>query len=353
MNPEKPFASTRDALNHLLEGHELTPEEVDAFKSHFPEDQYLDYKDGLITKKTNLRDGQRIIRRWVSGFANSEGGILIVGVTDTKPREISGCLRPGGGALDRWAESLLTDMVPKLSPPPRIQVVEHPEGEVLVIAVPRALELVSVPEAGDSVYYMRLNQSTIPAPAFLITDLVFGRRRYPSINLNVKKGQLPSFLQQPTCTVPLHISAENVGLVTAEHLELGMISWAAGKRETKINPLLMSYIDLAGDPQAGESSWRLQHGITRPRAQGTAHLAPFAELDFNVMEGFVFPFSEESVHIVAALYLLSRGAPPLWFELQFTCYKNDGGKPQVSDLKVQNALGKRVGILAYAGDRKK
>ena len=350
MSPETPFASTRDALNQLLEGHLLTPDELDAFKSHFPEDQYLDYKDGLITSKPNLRNGQKAIRRYVSGFANSEGGTLIVGVTDTEPREISRCFRPGGGALDRWAESLLADMVPKLSPPPRIQVVEHPKGEVLVIAVPRALELVPIPESREFLYYMRLNQSTISVPAFLISDLVLGRRRFPSINLNAEHGRLIP-ISPSACMVPFHISAENVGWVTAEHLKLGMISWALGSRGRRINPLLMSYIDLAGDPRVGENDWRLQRGITRPRDQDM-DLIPFDELYFNVMEGFVFPFYEEPVHVVAALYLISQGAPPLWFELRFTCHSNSAGSPLVSGCEVKNVIGSRARIFVAQGTPK-
>ena len=339
------FASTRDALDHLLAGHNLTPDEIDDFKVLFQEDQYLDYKDGRITTRDLLKKGRRIIREYVSGFANSEGGILMVGITDKEPREISGCSRTGSESLDKWAEALLMDMVPKLSPPPRIQVVEHPKGEVLVIAVARALELIPFVDSRRLEYYMRLHESTLAVPAFLITDLVLGRRRHPSVDLHVDAVRLPPFLQEAMCTVPLHISAENIGLVTAEHLELGMISWAIGGNGRKMNSHLMSYIDVAPDPHIGEAGWRLQHGITRPRSQGKPSLPPFAELEFEVMEGFIFPFEENPVDVIAALYLLSQGAPPLWFELQFTCQRRMG-LPLVTNCKVDRVLGRRAKVLA-------
>lgn len=349
MRTETPFASTRDALDYLLEGYSLTPEEIDDFKVRFEEDQYLDYKDGRITARANIERGRRTVREYVSGFANSEGGILIVGITDKEPREVSGCSRTGKESLDKWAESLLTDIAPKLSPPPRMQVVEHPKGEVLVIAVPRALELVPCVESRRLSYYMRFHQSTIAVPPFLITDLVLGRRRYPSVDLDAKIGHLPPILTEPTCTVPFYISAENVGLVTAEHLQLGMISWSTGEPGKPLNPHLMSYIDLGDEPHIGETNWRLQHGITRPRNHGAASLSPFAGLDFEAVEGFVFPFSEEPVDIGAALYLLSHGAPPLWFELQFMCRKS-GTAPLISDCKIKKILGRRAKVFACKGD---
>jgi hypothetical protein len=210
------FPSTRDALEALLEGYKLSPKDVDDFIQSFEEDQYLDYKNGAITSKAQREKGKAVIRQYVSAFANSEGGLLVVGVAD-QPREISACIR-GGGPLDRWAESLLVDMAPRLSPPPRIQVVNHPMGPILVVAVGRSPEFVPCIEARQEKFFLRVHQTTFEAPPFLISDLLLGRRQHPTIEISFHADQLPSYLEERTWNPTFFFSAENVGFVTAEQL---------------------------------------------------------------------------------------------------------------------------------------
>jgi len=59
------------------------------------------------------REGSQIIRKWISGFANSDGGILIVGVNEpadkNEPRKITACeARIGGQTPEEWATRCLS-----------------------------------------------------------------------------------------------------------------------------------------------------------------------------------------------------------------------------------------------------
>src|ERR671923_265875 len=57
------------------------PDELNALLSdQVVEDQYLEYKHGDELKKGTKPGPSDTIRQYVSGFANAEGGVLIVGV---------------------------------------------------------------------------------------------------------------------------------------------------------------------------------------------------------------------------------------------------------------------------------
>jgi predicted HTH transcriptional regulator len=189
MNPEEPMASLqpRDLLDALLEGTILSSNELKDFIRKYPdEDLLFDYKDGLLTKPEKRKEGSQIIRREISGFANSVGRVLIVGVNEDKPRGISPCERNiGGQTLTEWATRCLQNMVGFFSPPSRFQIVELDEGPVLTIAVARAPSLMWCVEDGRPKYFLRMGDSTVEAPDYLISDLVLGRRQHPIVNLHL------------------------------------------------------------------------------------------------------------------------------------------------------------------------
>src|SRR4051794_24625854 len=69
---------TLDLLQSLMSGHTMTVSELDSLVNDaVPEDLFLDYKHG---NELNKKEPSLTIRQYMSGFANSEGGILIVGV---------------------------------------------------------------------------------------------------------------------------------------------------------------------------------------------------------------------------------------------------------------------------------
>jgi len=173
---------TRELLEAIMAGQQITTDELDdLLRNRVSEDLFLDYKHGneLLDKKK----GSSTIRQYLSAFANSAGGVLIIGV-DEHNWDITNCVAPGGGDLAIWAASCLTPIAPYFSPPPRFQVVKHPKGDVLIAATERSLGLVPCIEAGEFVYYLRfhdqtLSNKTLRAPEYLIADLVLGRRQQP------------------------------------------------------------------------------------------------------------------------------------------------------------------------------
>jgi hypothetical protein len=117
-----PSLTPKELLDYLLEDNTLGQDELDQFIQVYPDEgQYFDYKNGSITSRHKREpEGKLTIRKYVSGFANSDGGVLIIGVDEQRPRQIARCEeRPGGHALDEWASRCLQDMVGYFSPLPR------------------------------------------------------------------------------------------------------------------------------------------------------------------------------------------------------------------------------------------
>lgn len=125
---------TLELLESLISGHQLSPEELDGLVAdQVPEDLFLDYKHGRLLAN---HKAARTMREYLSAFANSEGGVLFVGV-DNQNWEITGCSAPGGGDLAGWLGALY--VMSRNSPPAWHQVSLTVDGPLLkwVTAHPR------------------------------------------------------------------------------------------------------------------------------------------------------------------------------------------------------------------------
>ena len=77
--------------NALMQGEAITPAQLDAFIAANPKEGPLyDYKSGAMTDKARREKGLKTIREWVTGFANAEGGVLIIGPDEEQGLKIVG-----------------------------------------------------------------------------------------------------------------------------------------------------------------------------------------------------------------------------------------------------------------------
>ncbi len=342
------FTSAKELLNSLLEGHRLAPSELDDVVAGLGEGQHLDYKSGEITHSQNRAKGRSVIREYVSGFANADGGVLIIGVSDG--HAIAPCEKVGQATLDEWASDLLIDMGPFLVPPVRLQVVNHSKGPVLVIAVARSPQLVTCVESRRAKYYLRVHQSTVEVPEFLASDLFLGRRQQPIVDLSVRPAVYPDLLQGARI-VSFHFNLKNVGLLTAEEVEVGFVCWTLGQTQTDLNPQLLSHLDVV-EPE--DSRWTLKHEIIQQRMGEELRMPPFtANAKPLSIGGYRFP-AEYPWRFSAAVYILARQAAPAWFESEFIYWPRKDAPPGYEMFQScisRRVVGRRPEVRVVRADR--
>ncbi len=315
------FDSPKEFLDFLIEGGVPDTAIIDSVIGSLDEGLHLDFKSGKITAKQKRRQGASTVRQYVSAFANSDGGVLVVGVSDAAPRQVDGCIRAGKEPIDKWAEALVSYMTPYLSPLPRFHTVEHPGGSVLVIAVRRAPQLVPCIESNDLRYYLRINQSTVEAPPYLISDLLLGRRRSPVLELTLDEVSCISNRKAPPPNLIFSwaFRIENLSLVSARKVELGLISWSLTPSNMPVAKYLRSHLqidEIADDPMFGR--WALRYKVA-PRHRGDRPtIEPFRTTTLSLSASIETPGYEHRHRFSAGMYLMCGDSSPAWYELQYS-----------------------------------
>lgn len=303
----------------LVNGHELSADGLESLiKNQIREDLHLDYKHG------NLLKGEKsggIIRKYVSAFANSEGGILIIGVEEKNsvPLKITGCQGNSKGRLDEWASRCLSGIASYLSPPPRFQVVNHPKGDVLICVVQRSLLLVPVVEEGKTVYYFRLHDQALKAPDYFMADLLLGRRQQPIFEIEECKALNFQYGEDKNeFLFDVRFRVENASLVWADESQWGIIVKANRK---EIHPLmnwgkpglhLLSFLEVKEQVLDASCSGELVHYF------GQMTLSKPFDMS-SVLISVIMPLRVEknwlSYTWKAAIYFVARNSLPIWYQI--------------------------------------
>ena len=313
-------------LELLLTGHQLSAVELDdLINNPVKEDLYIDYKHGDILRGINLNE---TIREYTSAFANSAGGILIIGVNESEgiPTEVTGCNGHSKGKLDDWAARCLTPIASYFAPSPRFQVINHSKGEVLICVVQRSLVFVPITESGSIVYYLRLHDQTLKAPDYLMADLLLGRRQQPIFEIEEFKAlNFGKVIDNDNVSMDLSFEirfcVENASIVWADDSRWGIICWTHNtdkgfERESgKPSQHLLSYLEIKDETFA------------HPKPRGLVHYRGSAPISKpfdvgNKLVSFVVPLRVHdewfSYTWKAALYFIARNSLPIWYQIEFS-----------------------------------
>lgn len=354
-------ATPEELKNALMRGHQMTSAELDAFLAANPrEGQLHDYKGGELTERANRGKGVRTIREWVTGFANAEGGVLIIGPGDKPPHKITGCQKIGNEEVADWAQKGLVDVAGMFSPAPRFCTVQHPDGEVLLIATERAPQLIPVIESRQWTYYLRINTSTVQVPEYLISDLVLGRRKHPGLDLKLHTCRWTSIVAsigQNVRKLDFTFTVENRSLVRAEKIQVGIVGWTA--QAASINDYVLAYVD-AEEPKIdlGGVAWSKTVVSLSDREYGLGAVAPF---DQKVANSFLDAVSvpchtarlehgEPFTLYRCGVYVVAEGSPPSWFQLDVTIRNREHDpEPQIVSKGYRVAYGARPVLACFLG----
>ena len=320
-----------DLLESMLGGEDITADELDDLvNDQVSEDLHLEYKHG-----DELQKGKRAgatIREYVSAFANSAGGVLVVGV-DNATWEVTGCCAPGGGDLREWASRCLTPIAPYLSPQARPDVVQHPKGDVLLVAADRSMNLVPLVEDQKPVYYLRIHDQTIKAPEYLVSDLLLGRRNRPF--LDITAFSLEAITSRPASQFSVDhevafiptFTIENGSLAQAVDVSVGITCWSrkeSARQSSLMSRHLRSFLDVRElSAERIPEFYGLYHD-TRNRLA----IKELGAFDYQTLHATRVNLPERayghrySLTWYAAVYLMSRETPPTWYQARLTVDQN-------------------------------
>jgi hypothetical protein len=236
--------------------------------------------------------------------------------------------------------------------------------EVLVIAVARSMRFVPCIVDGKEVFFLRIGDSTVAAPEYLVTDLVLGRRHRPELQIRSvaihKWSPLSPDVDRlggpatPVYRLTLDLYVENQSLVFADDVSAGAVIWGLySTLEIQAPRYLYPYVKVHVPPRwhphdrLWEPSWVLAHARAFNAEQGAGHpvhLGAFQRSGRFQIANLVLPVPRPEdrppdaptpsppegipenrgwtlsalrgfAKLHAALYVVSRDSEPTWSQL--------------------------------------
>lgn len=317
-----------ELIDMILAGYEMETDDLVRLLEkgkQRAEGHYLEAKQGH--RQMDKGRSSKILRQYISGFANSDGGILLFGVTNDW--SVVGFTAPDNTDAVQWATNCIHNMAPSFSPQPRFQTVPHPDGPVLVAATTRSLNLVPVTEGSRQHYYLRFNEETTTMPDWMISDLMLGRRAYPYLHISEVSIQglrrhWGDNHSSEYLSLDFRFVIGNDSLTWAQDIISGMIAWVLESRAGRISNHPLAHITVQNASPFGSCQpLVLKH--KRQSSQAPFTLDPFSERaitnpGWNIPltcngEFYTYPWK-------TAIYIIANDAPPVWYQLTFNVDSN-------------------------------
>jgi Putative DNA-binding domain len=192
------------------------------------EDLYLDFK--TITGPLSSKDDRKNYAKAVSGFANSDGGLIVWGV-DARPNADGvdcACGKPGIAGLKKFIAKL-NEYTGSVAGPPLPGVIHKaipskdvPDHGFAVTLVPASDEGPHMAKLGEDRYYRRSGASFLKMEHFEIADM-FGRRPHPDLLLTHRALPPEDWGASFRYTIILAIENRGRGSARAPYLGLKVV----------------------------------------------------------------------------------------------------------------------------------
>jgi hypothetical protein len=321
-------APVTDLLSDILNGRQIDGSTIHALvRERRPEGLYLEYKRG---QWLDAEKGQEL-RRYASGFANAEGGVLIIGIVGGEESQgvdkwsIEAPVCPDKSGWDSWLGRVLAEVATKT----RVswQVVSVDGKEAVVIAVNRAEALVRLYEKPKLVCYLRVGEHTVPIDETLFVDLALGRRAKPDLALENLTVHYSSDSGGPYVNVELVL--HNQGLLWVPDVRVAWIGYAI--KGTRASSSLVRQVELR--PVSETSPVPTVGVLNFLDAASNGWRSP---LDGKPQE--VRPFENKRFATkIDGLPTVGRDVPCAWYGAVFVVPKN--GSPIWAQLAVRKETG--------------
>jgi len=374
LEKQEPISTARELRDLLLRDDDLSLEAFQQFLQSpgSREGLYIDFKAADELNKTN-KLMTHTIRQYVAAFANSDGGILVIGVKEPTDEEKKRGGKPfldpinditvqetDKAGLENWVAQVVRDLVGYLGAPPRIRVLAVPSatasqlrpGVICFITTARAPSLVPLNKNGANVFYFRIEDQAREVPESLVADLLLGRRSTPHLVVSAQRPEVVRGRAQfsgrwgsghaPTARPSIRFTVTNDSLVAATDVSAGLIVMACygveydskkSKPSTLPQTLQMSVDRRTLLPEdmdernleREQASRLLPHALQHLQlkwngAGSLTTLRPFEHRDVSAddswLEALHLTSADDRNQVVAlALYLLPARCEPLWYQV--------------------------------------
>lgn len=265
-------------LDLALSGEALTAEHIrELVCTRTAEDQWIDFKSGKLLSEKDAgaaKVGKPIdpagkLRRYVSSFANAEGGALVVGVMDKDDRAdtIDGCVNVGNETPKIWAERVLAPLGYHATSPIACHEVEVDGHLVLVVSVGRSDRLVPCTELGQLVHYMRNGEQSPVIPEYMVKDVVLGRRQRPEISLRI---EFVTAIHSREDSLNFRLHVRNEGMQPIPSYVFVMARYREDAPDPEIGPGLRRFLEVVPAPLAVVKAGAVVWNSIRPLTPFTA-----------------------------------------------------------------------------------
>jgi hypothetical protein len=322
-----------DILSAMLANRPVTLKDIQTLvETHEPEGLYLEYKRGIWKGDPDgdLADG---FRRYASGFANAEGGLLILGVVGGEDVQrddkwsIEGAQCPDPKGWTDWLNNVLRDVAIRTRAHWRSIETGH-GSQVVVVAVDRAQELIRLHVKKRLACHLRVGSSTVLIDDTHYADLVLGRRVKPDLEL-----LLPTDLEVNTDAggqfIRVQCALHNQGLVWVPDLTIALVGYfrLGVPASESIRRQLDVRVGAAADQLllaiAGAEVWNQKvvtnGGMWLPRHHDLVNrvLPPFATIELSARVD-QFPSGEAGIPWAwcGTILVIPMNGGPLWAQVR-------------------------------------
>jgi hypothetical protein len=232
------MARAEDLFEMVVQGG--ASEVLSFIAKEFTEELFLDYKrssdNGSGIKLSN--DDRKNLSRAISGFGNSEGGVIVWGV-DCRPVPERGDVPSAPVKIENpnRFKSWLEQMTSGLTIPPHSGVRHYAIAEGFVVTlIPGGLHA-PYQSTTDQSYYIRSGSNFTRTPHAVLAGL-FGRRPQPSIRHTYFVPDQPKILELGVVQTELGVSLRNYGKGIAEDIfiNLSITSYPGRLCEIRFKP---------------------------------------------------------------------------------------------------------------------
>lgn len=270
------------------------------------EELFLDFKQAVSDGKnfkTLHRDDRKNLAKAISGFGNSQGGVVVWGVECSRDKEIGDVAKAKVKVKNvhrflSWIENAISGCTIPSHNKVRNHIIscdENGDG-FLATYIPKS-DITPLMTTTNSTIYIRSGSNNVPAPYALIAGM-FGKQPQPDISLQIEDKNLevlentdedmlyPKTIDNPPekyIKISFSILANNESNALAKELYLSCTTQSTGSEYNKVRFLNYNQMD------ALTGIYGHLNLVTRPELR----LPPRGKLKFTNVQIILSPYADE------------------------------------------------------------